>query len=60
MKSIETRIAKLERKSGARVPGYIVNIRFVPATTTDGRPCPAPPPYETMTIYIGKPEVPTS
>ncbi len=60
MKSLEARIDELERKSGARVPAYTVNIRFVPATTTDGRPCPAPEPYETITLLIGKPEVPTS
>ncbi len=60
MKSLEGRIVELERKADNRLPAYIVNIRFVPATTTDGRPCPAPEPYETITLHIGKPEGPTS
>lgn len=53
MKSIESRIADLERKTGARMPAIIINVRFVPAV--DGRPCPGP--YETMVIRIN-PEVP--
>lgn len=58
MKSLEGRILELERKAGNRLPAFVVKIHFIPAT--DGRPCPEPPPYETMTIHIGKPEVPTS
>ena len=60
MKSIKSRVTALERQAPTGMYPIIIKVCFVPATTTDGRPCPAPEPYETITLHIGKPEGPTS
>lgn len=51
MKSLESRVVDLERKTGARMPTITINVRFVPAV--DGRP--GPEPYETLTVVINPP-----